>query len=150
MKRRGALAAIGAGLLGAGALALHPRDRGAPHNAYFVQLASALRTAGIATPTLVIDHQRLMANAAQVTRNIGARMQLRLVAKSLPCLPLLDELGTAMGTQRKVKSKQAPPPGAWRQRTSPPMARASSREMVRPRPVPMWPWVLVLALCSKA
>jgi D-serine deaminase-like pyridoxal phosphate-dependent protein len=100
MKRRSALAAIGAGLLGAGALALHPRDRGAPHAAYFSQLAAALRSAGIATPTLVIDHERLMTNAAQIMRNIGARMQLRLVAKSLPCLPLLDLLATAMHTQR--------------------------------------------------
>lgn len=100
MKRRGALAAIGAGLLGAGALALRPRDQGAPHGPYFAHIATALRAAGIATPTLVLDRERLLANAAQVVRNIGARMQLRLVAKSLPCLPLLDDLIAAMRTQR--------------------------------------------------
>jgi D-serine deaminase-like pyridoxal phosphate-dependent protein len=94
------VAAIGAGLVGAAALALHPRERGAPHAPYFARMAKALREAGIATPTMIIDRDVLASNAAQVTRNIGARMQLRLVAKSLPCLPLLDELTSKMGTQR--------------------------------------------------
>ncbi|UUZ49888.1 alanine racemase [Massilia sp. B-10] len=100
MKRRTVLAAVGAGLVGAGALALHPRDRGAPHASYFASLSAALRAAGIATPTMIIDRDRLAANAARVVHNIGARMQLRLVAKSLPCLPLLDELAATMKTQR--------------------------------------------------
>jgi D-serine deaminase-like pyridoxal phosphate-dependent protein len=100
MKRRTALTAIGAGLVGAGALALHPRDRGAPHAAYFAQVSQALREAGIGTPAMVLDRERLLANAAQVMRNIGQRMQLRLVAKSLPCLSLLDQLVDTMHTQR--------------------------------------------------
>lgn len=100
MNRRAALSAFGAGVLGAGALALRPRDEGAPHAAYFARLATALRAAGIATPTMVIDRDRLLANAAQVIRNIGDSMQLRLVAKSLPCLPLLDQLSATMATQR--------------------------------------------------
>jgi D-serine deaminase-like pyridoxal phosphate-dependent protein len=100
MKRRTALAAFGAGLLGAGALVMRPRDHGAPHAAYFAHMATTLRAAGIATPTMVLDRDRLLANARQVMRNIGARMQLRLVAKSLPCLPLLDELVATMRTQR--------------------------------------------------
>jgi D-serine deaminase-like pyridoxal phosphate-dependent protein len=99
MKRRTVLSSIGAGLLGATALALHPRERGAPHAAYFAQLSNALRAAGIGTPTLVLDRDRLLANAGQVVRNIGARVQLRLVAKSLPCLPLLDELMGQMHTR---------------------------------------------------
>ncbi|UUZ55394.1 alanine racemase [Massilia sp. H-1] len=49
---------------------------------------------------MIIDRDRLAANAARVVHNIGARMQLRLVAKSLPCLPLLDELAATMKTQR--------------------------------------------------
>jgi len=100
MKRRTLLTALGAGLAGAGALALHPRERGAPHAPYFAQLSQALRSAGIGTPTMVIDRDRLLANAAQVTRNINARMQLRLVAKSLPCLPMLDDLMRSMQTRR--------------------------------------------------
>jgi D-serine deaminase-like pyridoxal phosphate-dependent protein len=98
LKRRTILTAIGAGV--AGALVLHPRQRGAPHTAYFAQVSKALRAAGIATPTMVLDRDRLLANAGQVMRNIGARMQLRLVAKSLPCLPLLDELTSTMQTRR--------------------------------------------------
>lgn len=100
MKRRAALASLGAGLLGAGALVLHPRDQGAAHTAYFARVTMALRAEGIATPTMVLDRERLLANASQVLRNIGARMQLRLVAKSLPCLPLLDELIGTMRTER--------------------------------------------------
>ncbi len=100
IKRRTLLSAIGAGLLGAGALTLHPRQRGAPHGAYFARLSNALRAAGIATPTMVIDRDRLLANARQVRRNIDPRMQLRLVAKSLPCLPLLDDLVDRMHTRR--------------------------------------------------
>lgn len=100
MKRRTVLTALGAGLAGAGALALHPSDRGAPHAPYFALLSQALRSAGIGTPTMVIDRDRLLANAAQVTRNINARMQLRLVAKSLPCLPMLDDLMSKMHTRR--------------------------------------------------
>ena len=99
-KRRTLIAAIGAGVLGATALALRPRDQGAPHGAYFARLSETLRAAGIGAPTLIIDRDRLMANARQVSRNINARMHLRLVAKSLPCLPLLDTLMETMQTRR--------------------------------------------------
>ncbi len=100
MKRRSALTALGAGLVGAAALALHPRQRGAPHAPYFAQASKALREAGISTPCMMIDRDRLAANAAQVQRNINSRMNLRLVAKSLPCLGLLDDLIGKMGTQK--------------------------------------------------
>ncbi len=99
-RRRRLLLAMGAGV--AGALALRPGERGAPHQPYFARIASALRAAGIGTPVMVIDRERLLANAAQVTRNIGGRMPLRLVAKSLPCLALLDELAIAMHTRRMM------------------------------------------------
>ena len=100
LKRRTLIAAMGVGLVGAAGLAVRPRDRGAPHAAYFSGLAQALRAAGIATPTMVIDRDRLLANARQVQRNIGGRLPVRLVAKSLPCLPLLDVLMGAMQTHR--------------------------------------------------
>ena len=116
MKRRTVLAAVGAGLVGAGALALHPRDRGAPHAPYFARLSAALREAGIATPTMIIDRDRLAANAARVIHNIGARMQLRLVAKSLPCLPLLRLLfpilvflPTPLATRQCTRTSCDPP-----------------------------------------
>ncbi|HEY0589378.1 MAG TPA: alanine racemase [Pseudoduganella sp.] len=100
LKRRAVITAIGAGLVGAAALAVRPRDKGAPHAEYFARTSQALRAAGIATPTMVIDRDRLMANARQVMRNIDGRLPLRLVAKSLPCLPLLDLLMQTMQTRR--------------------------------------------------
>ncbi len=100
LKRRTVITAIGAGLVGVAALAVRPRDKGAPHAEYFARASQALRTAGIATPTMVIDKDRLLANARQVMRNIDGRLPLRLVAKSLPCLPLLDLLMQTMQTRR--------------------------------------------------
>jgi D-serine deaminase-like pyridoxal phosphate-dependent protein len=99
LKRRTLLTAIGAGLVGA-AFVARPRDHGAPHGDYFTKLSQALRSAGIATPTMVIDRDHLMTNAGQVVRNINSRMQLRLVAKSLPCLSLLDTLMDGMKTRK--------------------------------------------------
>lgn len=55
-----AAAVLGAGGLG---LALRPSDRGASHARYYVELSKALDKAGLARPTLVIDRQRLFANA---------------------------------------------------------------------------------------
>jgi D-serine deaminase-like pyridoxal phosphate-dependent protein len=100
LKRRTVIAAMGVGLLGAAGLAMRPRDRGAPHAAYFAGLSQALRAEGIATPAMVIDRDRLLSNARQVLGNIGDRLALRLVAKSLPCLPMLDVLMEAMHTRR--------------------------------------------------
>jgi len=100
LKRRAVITAIGAGLVGAAALAVRPRDKGAPHAEYFARASQALRAAGIATPTMVVDRDRLLANARQVMRNIDGRLPLRLVAKSLPCLPLLDLLMQTMQTRR--------------------------------------------------
>jgi D-serine deaminase-like pyridoxal phosphate-dependent protein len=100
LKRRAVITAIGTGLVGAAALAVRPRDKGTPHTEYFTRISQALRAAGIATPTMVIDRDRLLANASQVMRNIDGRLPLRLVAKSLPCLPLLDLLMQTMQTRR--------------------------------------------------
>lgn len=100
LKRRAVITAIGAGLVGAAALAVRPRDKGAPHAEYFARASQALRSAGIATPTMVIDKDRLLANARQVMQNVNGRLPLRLVAKSLPCLPLLDLLMQTMQTRR--------------------------------------------------
>ncbi len=86
----------------AGAVALRPSEQGGPHDAHFQRLQAALRQAGVGTPTLVIDRERLQANARQVVHNIDGRMQLRLVNKSLPSLALLDELTRLTGTTRQM------------------------------------------------
>ena len=82
--------------------AVRPGEHGAQHDTYFQGLQAALRQAGVGSPTLVIDRERLRANAQQVMHNIGGRMQLRLVNKSLPCLPLLDALMQLTGCQRQM------------------------------------------------
>lgn len=100
LTRRTLLGAAGASLAGAVALAVRPGRIGAPHDRYFQDIARALKEAGIATPTLVIDRQRLHANVRQIVRNIGGRMQLRVVAKSLPSVPMLDEILALAQTDR--------------------------------------------------
>ncbi len=85
-----------------GVATLRPSEQGARHDSYFQGIQTALRLAGVGMPTLVIDRDRLQANAKQVSTNIGGRMGLRLVNKSLPCLPLLDEVARITGSQRQM------------------------------------------------
>lgn len=87
---------------GAAAFALRPAETGAPHNTFFNRLAKALRDAGLNQPTLVIDRERLHANAKQVRANLDSGLALRLVNKSLPSLALLDEVARLTGTQRQM------------------------------------------------
>ena len=54
-------------------------------------------------PTLVIDRARLRANVGQIVANIQQRMGLRIVAKSLPSLDLLQEV--------QVRIRQRTPDG---------------------------------------
>lgn len=86
----------------AGVVALRPSDHGAPYEPYFATLNQALKAAGIGTPTMVIDRARLHANAARVQAHVHGKLNLRLVNKSLACLPLLDELSKLTGTQRQM------------------------------------------------
>lgn len=84
------------------ALALRPAEVGAPHDAFFSRLSKALRHAGLHQPTLVIDRERLHANARQVKANLAPGLALRLVNKSLPSLDLLDEVARLTGTTRQM------------------------------------------------
>ena len=65
---------------------------------YFVQLSEALRAAGIHQPCLVLDLDRLNANIASIKSRLAPGLQIRIVDKSLPCLPLLDHIRTALQT----------------------------------------------------
>lgn len=100
LSRRSTLQLLGAGLVGAAALAARPARHGRPHAAYFQNLANALQHAGIATPTLVIDRVRLRANVSRVAGHIPQSMGLRVVAKSLPSVDLLQEVQTVAGSTR--------------------------------------------------
>ena len=101
MKRRQLLLAAGVG--GAGMLwGLRAKNSGSggTHSPYFQNLSAALDKAGLARPTLVIDKQKLLANAAVLHQHLAGRYDYRVVAKSLPSLPLLEAIMAHTDTQR--------------------------------------------------
>ncbi|MER8575028.1 DSD1 family PLP-dependent enzyme [Mesorhizobium sp. M1338] len=67
-------------------------------SAYFSALSDALKTAGIFQPCLVLDIGRLDRNIALVKERLDPALAVRLVDKSLACLPLLAHIGKALGT----------------------------------------------------
>ena len=92
----GGAIAVGAGI------ALRPGDNGAGgHSPYFAGISAALKRAGIAQPTLVIDRQRLDANIKTVREALApTRLALRIVTKSLQAPALLQAVMTGTGTNR--------------------------------------------------
>ncbi len=79
-------------------------DRGAGgHDDYFAGLSVALKRAGIAEPTLVIDKARLEANIAWVREALApAGLALRVVTKSLPAPALMSHVLDGAGTDRMM------------------------------------------------
>ncbi|MCC4309751.1 MAG: alanine racemase [Alcanivorax sp.] len=98
MKRRTFLIGLGGGL----ALAwwLKPGDRGAPHAPYFQTLNDLFRAQGPGRPVLLIDRQRLAANCRRLTALLPPGRDYRIVAKSLPSVPLIREVMALTGTRR--------------------------------------------------
>lgn len=99
MKRRTLLLGSAAAALGGAAL-LRPRDAGGEHNRYFLALQEAVRQAGLSRPTLVIDRDLLAENISTLSGHIGNRFDYRIVAKSLPSLPLLREVMDRSGSRK--------------------------------------------------
>ena len=81
---------------------LRTPDRGAGgHDAYFADLQAALKRAGVAQPTLVVDRQRLAANIEAVRAQLApSGLALRVVSKSLPAPALLDAVLAGTGADR--------------------------------------------------
>ncbi len=81
---------------------LRAPDRGAGgHDRYFAGLQAALKRAGVAQPTLVVDHGRLEANIAAVRAALApTRLELRVVTKSLPAPALLEAVIAGTGASR--------------------------------------------------
>lgn len=88
------------------AFALRPRARQGAHDTYFQSVQRALGEAGLYRPTLVIDRARLQHNITRLQANLPASMAYRIVAKSLPSLPLIDTVRKATGTQRLMSFHQ--------------------------------------------
>ena len=74
----------------AAVLTMRTVDQG--EHAWYAQVCAALRLAGVGEPALVIDLDRLDANAARVAQWLAPGRTLRLVQKSLPSLALLRYL----------------------------------------------------------
>jgi D-serine deaminase-like pyridoxal phosphate-dependent protein len=99
MKRR-AFVLGSLGLAAGGALLLRPRAAGGAYPPYFAALNTLLRGQGPGRPVLVIDQARLQANCARVKQALAPHLAFRVVAKSLPSLPLLQQVMAALATQR--------------------------------------------------
>ncbi len=98
MKRRTFILG-GAGLAAGAALMLRPGDAGGAYSPYFSALNENLRSQGPGRPVMLVDRDRLLANAAKVKSHLTPGKDFRIVAKSLPSLPLLQLLMQTMGTQ---------------------------------------------------
>jgi D-serine deaminase-like pyridoxal phosphate-dependent protein len=70
-----------------------------PTGDYFKQLGADLTAAGIGTPRIVIDVDRLDANADAIASEIG-NGRYRIVEKSLPSLDLLDHIHARTGSNK--------------------------------------------------
>ena len=103
---RRALLIGGAGLAGAAVIMTKPGDNSGPREAYFLEMQSALKAAGIATPTLVIDRARLNQNVDTLKSQLPEGMGYRIVAKSLPSLELIKHIADRAGTDRLMTFNQ--------------------------------------------
>jgi D-serine deaminase-like pyridoxal phosphate-dependent protein len=68
-------------------------------NEWYRSAALALQRAGIGEPALLVDLDRLEANAEALARRVPRGRSLRLVQKSLPSLGLLRHLGARLNTR---------------------------------------------------
>jgi D-serine deaminase-like pyridoxal phosphate-dependent protein len=93
------LGGLALGALGTAGV-LKPKDIGENHKPYFQQVSDALDRAGLAQPSMVIDKAILQKNIAVLKNNIGNRYNYRVVAKSLPSLPLLETVMAGADTNR--------------------------------------------------
>lgn len=98
MKRR-AFILGGAGLAAGAVFLLRPDDKGGAYPPYFAALNSELKANGPGRPILLIDQDKLLANAAKIRGHLAPGKDFRIVAKSLPSLPLLQLLMQTMQTQ---------------------------------------------------
>ena len=76
-------------------------------SAYFGQIQSALKRAKLAEPVLVVDRRRLNANIKQLVSMLPPGMAFRIVAKSLPCAPLISHIAARTGTDRLMSFNAA-------------------------------------------
>lgn len=92
---------LGSAALAAGGIALlRPADQGGPYPPYFAAFNDLLRAQGPGRPLIIIDRDRLKANCVKVRARLAPGKAFRVVAKSLPSLPLLQDVMAQMDTTR--------------------------------------------------
>ncbi|CAI8390491.1 MAG: alanine racemase [Hyphomonadaceae bacterium] len=96
----------GVGAAGAITLMNKPEDRSGPRDEYFLAIQTALKTAGIATPSLIIDRHRLNQNIDTLMQHLPSDMGYRIVAKSLPSLSLIEHIRRRSGSDRIMTFNQ--------------------------------------------
>lgn len=106
MRRRALIAGLSAAAVVGGLALLRPRDRGAPHDRYFARLNTALKRDGPGTSCLVLDLDRLNHNLISLRETMPADKAYRLVAKSLPCVPLIEQVLSVMRSRRIMSFHQ--------------------------------------------
>ena len=79
--------------------ARRPGRNGGAHDEYFRALQSALAGAELFRPTLVIDRERLLKNVATLKSHLPKNKRYRIVAKSLPSMPLIKEVSAATNSK---------------------------------------------------
>ena len=97
-RRRILFGAAGAGTLAT--IGLRPSDQSGPANPYFDDIRSALLKAGIATPVLIIDKERLEKNVDVLMSHLPVDMKYRVVSKSLPSMQLIELVANRANTDR--------------------------------------------------
>lgn len=100
MKRRAVITGVSAAAALGGLALLRPRDRGAPHDDYFTELDALLQRDGPGHTCLVLDLDRLNHNLIALRDTLPPGKAYRLVAKSLPCIPLIEQILSVMGSRR--------------------------------------------------
>lgn len=81
-------------------MSVRTSSRSAPHEPYFARLERELSDRGPGRPAILLDLDALDHNLAIVSRRRDTSLALRIVAKSLPSLPLLRYVTEALGTPR--------------------------------------------------
>lgn len=81
-------------------LIFKPKDRGAPYSGYFAALNNMLQKEGPGRPVLLLDLDRLDHNISMVNEHIQLPKSYRIVAKSLPSLPLIRYISQKTGTKQ--------------------------------------------------
>ncbi len=101
-RRQILLGGLGLGVAAVGGRIAHQSLQSGPegHAPYFQNLSRVLHEADVVRPVMVIDYERAQANLARILERIRPRYAFRVVAKSLPSLPLLEWVMTEADTNR--------------------------------------------------